>query len=185
MTLFYNTVRKRDANEMEQEMSAVFAGRYTAAGQDDVTVFLIGMRLNRPWRVDRWWPVLVAMPRMIRHLASTPDAGMLGFHSWVGRTTIMLSYWRSPEHLQRFAADADAPHLAPWRRYMKVIGSSGDVGVWHETYVSHAGEREMVYANMPAFGMAVATEHVKIGPGLNTAKQRISAATPRGRADTF
>lgn len=156
-------------------MGAVFPGRYTASSDADVTVFLIGMRLNKPWQINRWWPVFVAMPRMIRHLATTPEAGMLGFDMWVGRTTLMLSYWRSPEHLQRFAADTEAPHLAPWRRYMKEIASSGDVGIYHETYGTHPGEREMVYANMPAFGLAKATEHVKVGAGLNTAKQRIAA----------
>lgn len=157
-------------------MTQVFPGRYTARTDSDVTVFLIGMRLNKPWRVDRWGPVFVAMPRMIRNLVQHPEVGMLGFDSWFGRTTLMLSYWRSPEHLRRFAADPDAPHLEPWRRYMKVLGSSPDVGIWHETYVTHAGEREVIYANMPLLGLAKATDHTRVGRGANTAKQRISAA---------
>ena len=30
---------------------------------DEIVVFLIGMRFNRPWRVDAWLPAFVAMPR--------------------------------------------------------------------------------------------------------------------------
>ncbi len=31
---------------------------------DEVIVFLIGMRINKPWKVHAWWPVFVAMPKM-------------------------------------------------------------------------------------------------------------------------
>lgn len=32
---------------------AINPGRFTAAGhEDEVTVFLIGMRINQPWRPD-------------------------------------------------------------------------------------------------------------------------------------
>lgn len=54
------------------------------------------------------------MPRMLRHLAGNPEAGMLGFDQWLGRTTILVSYWESLDHLRRFAADRAAPHLGPW-----------------------------------------------------------------------
>lgn len=51
------------------------------------------------------------MPRMLKHLEQTPENGLLGYHSYVGITTLMLSgYWRSPEHLNRFASAPDAPH---------------------------------------------------------------------------
>ncbi|WP_026556726.1 DUF4188 domain-containing protein [Arthrobacter sp. 35W] len=152
----------------------VFNGRYTVpADGADVTVFLIGMRINKPWQIRRWAKVAGAMPRMLRHLGGHPEAGMLGFHNWFGRTTVLLSYWKSPEHLRAFAADPNAPHAAPWRAFMKEVGASGDVGVWHETYVVRAGDRECIYANMPLFGLAAATSHVKVGEGRNTARQRL------------
>lgn len=66
-------------------MAKVFPGRYTAEVHDQAaTVFLIGMRFNHWWRVDKWWPVFVAMPRMLRHLAGDPDSGLLGWHLWPG-----------------------------------------------------------------------------------------------------
>ncbi len=155
-------------------MSKVLQGRYTAEVEGDVTVFLIGMRVNRPWRPDKWLPVFAAMPRMLSHLEKHPDAGLLGYHTWFGRTTMLLSYWRSPEHLQRFASDADAPHLEPWRAFRRRVGDDGAVGIWHETYVAGSGQREVVYANMPAFGLGKATSRVAVGPDARTAKQRMA-----------
>lgn len=155
-------------------MTQVFPGRYTADVDHEVTVFLIGMRINRLHRADRWLPIMRDMVRMQRHLAEHPEAGLLGLHQWVGRTTLMLSYWESAEALQRFASDRDAPHLEPWRRFTKRAGASDIVGVWHETYVTGPGRHEVVYVNMPAFGLAAATGHTPVGAGRSTAKQRLA-----------
>ena len=152
----------------------VHPGRYTAdPGRDSVTVFLIGMRANRWWKIGKVLQVASAMPRMLQHLAANPEAGMLGFDQWLGRTTMLVSYWESPEHLRRFAADRDAPHLEPWRRFMKELSGTGDVGIWHETYQVPAAGIETVYSGMPLFGLAKATTQVPIGPGTHTARQRI------------
>lgn len=154
----------------------VFPGRYTASTGRTITVFLIGMRANRWWKVGTVLRVASAMLRMLRHLERTPEAGMLGFHQWVGRTTMLVSYWESPEHLQRFASDREAPHLAPWRDFMRSVAGGGDVGVWHETYEVPASGIEAVYSGMPRFGLARAVGHVPVTAGLNTARQRFRAA---------
>ena len=39
--------------------------------------------------------IAAAMPRMIRELQRRPELGFLHAESWLGRTTIMLQYWRS------------------------------------------------------------------------------------------
>ena len=77
-------------------MGTVQAGRFTIENDQDVTVFLIGMRFNKPWQVHRWLPVFSAMPRMLAHLERHPEVGMLGQRTWLGRTTLLLSYWRRP-----------------------------------------------------------------------------------------
>ncbi|MEQ6897090.1 DUF4188 domain-containing protein [Microbacterium sp. KR10-403] len=155
---------------MERE---VFPGRYTARPEgESVTVFLIGMRANKWWQTRRVSRVAKEMPRMLRHLSRHPESGMLGFESWVGRTTILLSYWESPEHLQRFAADPDAPHLKAWRDYARRAGD-GAVGVWHETYQVPVRDMEAVYVDMPDFGLAAATGHHPVGAGERTARQRL------------
>ncbi|NNC12567.1 DUF4188 domain-containing protein [Planctomonas sp. JC2975] len=154
--------------------SEVIPGRYTARVEgESITVFLIGMRANRWWRMGRVMRVASRMPPMLRYLATNPDAGLLGFEQWFGRTTIIVSYWRSPEHLQRFAADRDAPHLQPWREFQRGFSGTGDVGVWHETYQVPSVDSEAVYSDMPVFGLAKATAHERIGVGKNTARQRM------------
>ena len=42
--------------------------RLTANLDGDFVVFLIGMRLNQPWKVHKWTPLASAMPRMIAEL---------------------------------------------------------------------------------------------------------------------
>jgi hypothetical protein len=158
-------------------MTAVHRGRYTAeVGDDGVVVFLIGMRFNRWWRVDKWWPVFVAMPRMLRHLAADPGAGLLGWRLWAGRTVLVVQYWRSAEDLLRFSADPAAPHAAAWRAFNRRIGGDGSVGIFHETYVVPPGHAEAVYGNMPRFGLAEATAHVPVRPGRGSARARLAAA---------
>lgn len=155
--------------------TAVNPGRYTHAHTGDVTVFLIGMRFGRPLRVAKWWPVFTAMPPMLRHLSTEPESGMLAYHLWPGRTTLLLTYWRSPDHLMAFASDAAAPHLEPWRRFNRTIGSDRSVGVWHETYQCHPGDYEAIYVDMPAFGLGKASGVQRVGRGTATARQRLRA----------
>jgi hypothetical protein len=157
----------------------VFDGRWTARlPEEGAVVFLIGMRFNKPWRVDRWWPVVRAMPRMLVHLGKHPELGMLGAHTWFGRTTILVSYWRSAEDLISFASAKAAPHLEAWKAYNRAVGTDGTVGVWHETYLVAPGRAEAVYVNMPAFGLGAAYQHEKIDKTTNSSRKRLAAAGP-------
>lgn len=153
---------------------AVVRGRYTAeVGAQGAVVFLIGMRFNRWWRLDRWWPVFTAMPRMLRHLAADPGSGLLGYHLWFGRTVLVLQYWRSTEDLVAFASDSQAPHAVAWREFNRRVGAGGAVGIWHETYEVVPGHLEAMYVNMPPFGLAAAIRHVPVGPGTGSARARL------------
>jgi hypothetical protein len=154
---------------------AVQPGRFTADVAGEFVVFLIGMRFNRPWLPHRWLPIAAAMPRMVRVLDEHPELGCLGHQQWFGRTTIMVQYWRDFDALDRFARDKDLPHLEPWRRFNRAIRASGDVGVWHETYRVPAGGYEAIYANMPNFGLAAATERVPVARKGQTSAARIGA----------
>lgn len=157
-------------------MPAIHPGRFTAQIEGDFVVFVIGMRFNKLHRVDRWAPIAASMPRMVRELLSSPIKGLLHVESGLARrSTLMVQYWRTYDDLERFARDGDDLHLPAWRRYNKVIGSSGDVGVYHETYKISAGDYEAVYANMPAFGLAKAGSHLPIGEKAETSRERIAA----------
>ena len=86
-------------------------------------------------------------------------------------------YWQDFGALDRFERARALPHLEPWRQFNRVIGKSGDVGIWHETYKVRAGEYEAMYGNMPAFGLAKATSVVPAGRKGQTAAARIGATT--------
>jgi len=55
--------------------------------------------------------------------------------------------------LLAYASDRTAEHYPAWREFNRKIGTSGDVGIWHETYAVPRGNFESVYVNMPAFGL--------------------------------
>jgi Domain of unknown function (DUF4188) len=86
-------------------------GRYSAEIEGDFVVFLIGMRFNHPLRVTKWLPVAMAMPRMMKAIAQHPELGCLGTQRWLGRTTLLVQYWRDFDSLDRFARDRSLPHL--------------------------------------------------------------------------
>lgn len=157
-------------------MAKVHKGRYTAHIDGEFVVFLIGMRFNKLWKIHRWLPVFVAMPKMLRVLQKHPDRGLLAVRSmWAGRTITSVQYWRSFDHLERFARDADDPHLEAWRRFNQKIGASGDVGVFHETFTVKPGGYECIYSNMPTFGLAAASTHMPVAAARDAARQRMTA----------
>jgi hypothetical protein len=77
--------------------------RMTSAAEGEVVVFLIGMRVNRWWKPWQWLRTALAMPRMLRELAQHPELGMLGGEAYFGRTTLMVSYWKSTELLLAYS----------------------------------------------------------------------------------
>lgn len=158
---------------------AIHKGRWTAQVDDDIVVFLIGMRINRPWKVRAWWPVFTAMPRMVRWLQEHPQEGLLHVHQLVNTpiSPVLIQYWRSFDDLDRFARSPDAPHLEAWKRFNATVRDSGDVGIWHETYQVPAGHAEAVFGNMPRRGLAAATGFVPVGStaAAQTAAVRIGA----------
>lgn len=161
-------------------MANVHRGRFTAhLDEDEIVVFLIGMRFNKPWKVRRSWQVVTAMPRMLRELSQQPELGLLGYHLWFGRTIITLQYWRSFEHLDAYARSTDHAHLPAWRDFNRQIGASGDVGIWHETYVVPTDRIEAVYGNMPVFGLAAVGDHVPATGGRRSARTRMGRTDDR------
>src|ERR1700687_1406645 len=115
-------------------MAKIITERMTAEFDGEVVVFLIGMRINRAWKIHKWLPVALAMPRMLRELEADPSPCFLGFNTGIRHSTISLQYWRSFEHLERYAKDPERLHRSAWGAFNRVVASSADVGIWHETY---------------------------------------------------
>ena len=154
--------------------STVVPGRFTARIDEPFVVFIIGMRVNRPLALRKWVPTAMAMGPMLRELYKNPQKGFLGaeqFFYWPG--VALLQYWRSFEDLERFARNPNDPHLPAWQRFNKVVKSDGSVGIWHESYLVEASNYEVIYNNMPVFGLARATEHVRAVGSLETARRRL------------
>jgi hypothetical protein len=157
-------------------MAQTIQKRVTGRMEGEFVVFLIGMRVNRWWKVHQWLRVALAMPRMIRELVQHPELGFLGAEQWFGRTTIMLQYWRSMDHLMAYAKNRGAAHLPAWRAFNKAVGTHGDVGIWHETYRVRPGDYESVYVNMMPFGVGKVGELVEASGRREGAEGRLAAA---------
>ena len=153
-------------------MTEIIKERMTVVNEQELVVFLIGMRVNNMWKVQKWTPVAVAMTRMLKELNEHPEMGFLGAETTLNfPTTLMVQYWRSFEDLAVYAGNRNAVHLPAWREFNRQVGSNGDVGIWHETYRIPAGHYEAVYKNMPAFGLG------KVFPLVPAVGQRESART--------
>jgi hypothetical protein len=155
-------------------MSQIIPARMTAQLDGDFVVFLIGMRVNAWWKVWKWVPVVLAMPRMLVELAKQPELGLLHARTVFGFPNILvIQYWRSFEQLHVYASDRTLTHLPAWRDFNRKIASNGDVGIWHETYLVGDGAHESVYNNMPLFGLAAAGASVPAEGSRKSAKGRL------------
>ena len=147
--------------------------RLAATFDGSFVVFMIGMRINNLILAHKWWPVAMAMPRMIRELAEKPELGFMHAEAWFGRTTIMVQYWRSLDQLLAYARNKEADHLPAWRAFNNAVGTNGSVGIWHETYVASPGTYENIYVNMPPFGLGKAGTVYPATAGKQSAASRM------------
>ena len=154
-------------------MSKIINDRMFARMDGDFVVFMIGMRINSFWKIHKWFPVILSMPKMIKELYANKDYGFLNMNNWFGRTTIMVQYWRSFEDLDAYAKNKDLVHLPAWRIFNLKIRNSGAVGIWHETYKVSAGNYENIYVNMPKFGLSKAANLLSVTEIKNDATQRM------------
>ncbi len=157
-------------------MTDIRKGRWTARHDEPFVVFIIGMRINKLWKVHKWFPLVVAMTNMLRELYPRPDLGFMGAKTWFGRTIVVIQYWKSFEDLETYAKARDKVHLPAWAAFNRAIGNNGDVGIYHETYSIAPGQYENIYVNMPPTLLG-STTTVEAARGRNTSA-RGRMATP-------
>lgn len=158
----------------------------TDTHDDGVVVFLLGMQVRRPWRLDQWGYVAFAMTRMMAELersqgSDTPedDLGYLGGFGTMGRGgPVYTLYWRSVEDLTRYANDADRVHRPAWLRVYRMVhrARSAAIGLWHETYDVPAGRHETIYGNMEPVGLGKIVGAVDVRERGVTAAERLRAS---------
>ena len=154
-------------------MTNVLNGRMTADVEGEFVVFLIGFRINKPWKLHKWLPVFLAMPRILRELSADPNSGLMGYMTPL-IPTVMVQYWRSFDQLEAYARSKDHEHWPAWVAFNKRISAAGgDVGIWHETYRVSSGQWETIYGGMPATGLGKATSIIPITASRARARQRL------------
>ena len=86
-------------------MAKMFEGKFTMRNDEEVVVFIIGMRINKRWKIRKWGQVFLAKPPMIRELhENKEELGFLSMESYFGlRTALIIQYWKSVDHLQAYA----------------------------------------------------------------------------------
>ena len=114
-------------------VATVIADRLTAQFEGEVVVFLIGMRINRVWKIHKWLPVALAMPRMLRELKAAPDSGLLGVESWIGNPTKLTV---SDRVISNASITTCLHSVSPKRplRYLRKVVSKRRVRVCHRDH---------------------------------------------------
>ena len=154
-------------------MASIVTRRVCAEMDGGFVVFLIGMRVNKPWKFWKWGPVAAAMPKMLIELARQPELGLLHAESQFSFPNVTVTqYWKSFDALEAYAKARDHAHLPAWQAFNKAVASNGDVGIWHETYVIEPGKYENIYSNMPPYGLGAAGRIVDAVGGRQAARQR-------------
>lgn len=157
--------------------------KLTDAHDGEVVVFVLGMQVRRPWRVDHWGSVIHAMTRMMIELETDRHtrraSGYLGGHTLIGgRGPIVTQYWRSVADLEAYAHDPDQQHRPAWLRVYRMAhrAKRQTIGIWHETYVVPAGAHETIYGNCRPIGLGRAAGTVPISARGESTRERLGRA---------
>lgn len=141
---------------------------------DDLVLFQIGMRINKPWRIDAWLPTFLAMPAMLTELSRDREHGILGHRLLRGeRGVTVVAWFRTVEDVYRYAGAEDRSHRPAWLEFLRRARKApGAVGIWHETY--EVSRVESMYGDMPPTGLGKAVGTTPISSATNAARERIA-----------
>lgn len=160
--------------------------RVTHAYDGPLAVFLIGLRVHRPWRRRIVLQAASAMPRMIAELEANKAAaergeaeslGYLGSRSTVHlMATTMIQWWRSVDDLYAYANAAEHAHRPAWLEFYEVGRADPKaVTIWHETYAVEPQGAESIYTGPRPLGLAEVGGVVPVRRRGETARERIRA----------
>ncbi len=158
--------------------------RVTHAYEGPLALFLIGLRIHKPWKLGIVRRAGAAMPRMIAELEANRAAAGRGEAEHLGylgsRTTLSLSgptviqWWRSTEDIYAYANAAGLTHRPAWLDFYRAAQADPDaVTIWHETYAVEPGGVESIYGGPGALGLARIAGTVPVGRRGEVARERM------------
>ena len=155
-------------------MTKAISSRMSGELEGEFVVSLIGVRVNKPWKLRKWIPMFLAMPKMLKELEAHPESGFLG-HTGLGR--VIVQYRRLFEHSEAYARAKNRKHWPAWVDFNRRLGNSrDDVGIWHETYKIKPGKYETIYSGMPPFGLGKVGKLVPATGAREAARSRMASA---------
>lgn len=92
---------------------------------------------------------------------------------------MVVQYWRSMDHLQRYARSPHRAHSAAWKKLFVKGTETAEYGFLHEAFEVKAGSYECIYVNMPPVLLANTIGALLVD--ASGAKRSASGRT--GRAD--
>ena len=108
-------------------MTLTINRRVSGEIEGEFVLFLIGVRLNKPWKLN-WLPLLGQCRVCARNSTKSPNLGMMHYRVHFGfPNTMVVQYWRSFEQLTAYAQDRIQLHLPAWSAFNKAISNNGDV----------------------------------------------------------
>lgn len=158
--------------------------RVTHAYDGPLALFLIGLRVHKPWKLGIVRRAGAAMPAMIAELEANKAAAGKGEAEHLGylgsRTTLDLSgptviqWWRSVEDIYAYANAGGLKHRPAWLEFHRAARADPDaVTIWHETYAVPPGGVESIYAGPRPFGLGTLAGTVPVGRRGETARERM------------
>lgn len=156
------------------------AGRFTTIQEEGVTIFIIGMRINKLMAPRHWLPVMLAFPNMIRELETHKHLGYMSSETFItGRTILSVQYWKSEDALIAYARKEK--HLKAWKKFNRKAREAGNkVGLYHETHIIRPDSTEAVYINMPDFALGKALGTRPVTREMHTAEMRLNRKKENG-----
>lgn len=158
--------------------------RVTHAYDGPLALFLIGLRIHKPWHLRTARAAALPMQGMIVELEANraaadrgeaEDLGYLASRTTVGLTGVtMIQWWRSVEDIYAYANAGDRRHRPAWVEFYRVAKERPDVAtLWHETYDLTGRGVESAYAGPKPFGLASLAGVVPMGRRGEVARARM------------
>jgi len=186
-TLLYASGIMRE--KRREDIHPLITKPYTASIEGDFCVFLVGAKLNARFPSSDFKWLGEAFESMVTELESDPERfGYLGgdyfmSHNPYTNGQMLVSYWRSQEHVNAWAKDRMNKHFAPMIKSSKHIRDSSEYGFYHESFKVHAGEYDCVYLNMPRTLFGKVGEIHEAKGKLRTAAGRANLSTATAKQD--